>query len=310
MKTRKIFSKGKILQEKLFTFKNSFIKCKHNLKNFSFSKIKILFLNTNLLKIPLILSASAFLLKLQQKKSLFQENEFKKVYLNSTYVKKLEDLKEGEFSEFIFGENEKLKILVIKKFGNLYAYNNECSYQNNPLHKGDIIHDKIKCPLHGDTFNIFTGENLIGPSMDDLKKYELKLENNSTNNYYIEVEKSKNFKNKNKIFKKDPQDTNKYIIIGGGVEALSCAKSLRENGFKGEINIISEEKYLPYNKPAISKNIAIDNINKILLKDENFYKDYDINVQLNMEVIFINQINKEIKLSNGVVKVIFLFRIF
>ncbi len=211
------------------------------------------------------------------------------------------------------------KILVIKKFAKYYAFKNECPYQQNPLHKGILINTKIKCPLHGDTFNLFNGENLIGPALDDLQKFELKTEKaensisstasayNSINNknYYIEVEKNKNIINlrsRNKIYQKDPQDNTKFVIIGSDIAALSCAKTLRENGFKGDISIVSEEKYLPYNRTAISKAFLTD-VNKIMLKDEGFYNDYDINVQLNTEVVSVNYSIKEIKLSNGIVKV-------
>jgi len=299
MKSTKLFSKAKFLKDKLLNLKNSFTNRKNDLKHFSFLKLKSKFLNSNLFKIPLILAASAFLIKSQQKKNLFQEAELKRLYLNIS-KKKLEELNEGELAEFTFGvEAEKQRILIIKKLGKFYAFDNECPYQCNPMHKGILIHNKIVCPMHGDTFDLFSGENLIGPSLDNLKKFDLKINGKS---YYIEVEK-KNFKSKNKIYRKDPQNNTKFVIIGGGIAALSCAKTLRENGFKGEITIVSEEKYLPYNRPAISKGFVSD-VKSILLKDESFYKDYDVNVQLNTEVVLLNEDAKEIKLSNGVFKVI------
>jgi len=303
MKTNKIFTKKNFITEKLYSIKTSFYKGKNKLKVFALSKLKSIFDIRNILKIPLILTASAFFIQSQNQKNLYQDTDIKKLYLSKNQ-RKLEDLQNGELEEFTFGETEKIKILIIKKNGKLYAFNNECPYQGNPLHKGILIHNKIKCPLHGDTFDLFTGENLIGPSIDDLKKYKLKLDENSQNEnkYYIEVESIKTNKGKNKVYKRETQDNNKFIIIGGGISALSCAKTLRESGFKGEINIISEEKFLPYNRPAISKAIQIDN-NKILLKDDSFFRDYDINIQLNTEVAFINEVTKEIKLSNGNVKV-------
>lgn len=304
MKSAKLFPKAKVLQDKILNIKNSFSNFKSNFKSISLTKIKSKLFNRNLFKIPLILAASAFLIKSQQKKSLYQQTQYSKLYLSHN-KSKLEELKANQLEQFYFGvEDEKQKILVIKKFGKFYAFNNECPYQCNSLHKGVLIHSKIKCPMHGDTFDLFTGENLIGPALDDLKKYELKIEeSNNGKNYYIEVEKNKKLRNKNKTFKKDSQDNNKFIIIGGGIAAVSCAKTLRENGFKGEITIYSEEKYLPYNRPAISKAF-INDVNTILLKDESFYKDYDINIQLKTEVISLNEKSKEIKLSNGVVKVI------
>ena len=57
-----------------------------------------------------------------------------------------------------------------------------------------------------------------------------------------------------------------------------------------------------YNKAILHTLKNID-IKKCLIKDENFYKNYSINYLLNTEIISINELQGEIRLSNGTTKV-------
>ena len=44
----------------------------------------------------------------------------------------------------------------------------------------------------------------------------------------------------------------KVIIIGGGHAGANVAFSLRKDGFEGEIDIFSNEDFLPYHRPPLS----------------------------------------------------------
>ena len=62
----------------------------------------------------------------------------------------------------------------------------------------------------------------------------------------------------------------KVLIIGGGHAGANTAFALRKDGFDGEITIISDEGYLPYHRPPLSKdflkqNIAIEKLGLNLL---------------------------------------------
>ena len=79
-------------------------------------------------------------------------------------------------------------------------------------------------------------------------------------------------------------DKRRFLIVGGGVAGLTCAETLRQAGFEGEITIISKEKELPYNRTVLSKNIFGAEISRILLRDKKFFDDHDINVLSGTEV--------------------------
>jgi 3-phenylpropionate/trans-cinnamate dioxygenase ferredoxin reductase subunit len=45
----------------------------------------------------------------------------------------------------------------------------------------------------------------------------------------------------------------RVLIVGGGLGGLRTAEALRTNGFIGEIVIVGDEEYQPYNRPPLSK---------------------------------------------------------
>jgi 3-phenylpropionate/trans-cinnamate dioxygenase ferredoxin reductase subunit len=78
----------------------------------------------------------------------------------------------------------------------------------------------------------------------------------------------------------------KVLVIGGGHAGANTAFALRKDGFEGEITIISDESYLPYHRPPLSKdflkqNIAIEKLN---FKSADFYKEQKININLNTRI--------------------------
>lgn len=65
---------------------------------------------------------------------------------------------------------------------------------------------------------------------------------------------------------KTGNDPRRFVIIGGGPAGISAAESLRQGGFEGEIVMISEDSYLPYDRTILSKNISAP-INGILIRN-------------------------------------------
>lgn len=45
----------------------------------------------------------------------------------------------------------------------------------------------------------------------------------------------------------------KVAIYGNGASAYACIAGLRENGYSGEITVISSDSYIPYDKLKLTK---------------------------------------------------------
>ena len=50
-------------------------------------------------------------------------------------------------------------------------------------------------------------------------------------------------------------DAHELLIVGGGPAALSAARAYREAGGSGSVAIVTDERRMPYQRPALSKEL-------------------------------------------------------
>ena len=93
----------------------------------------------------------------------------------------------------------------------------------------------------------------------------------------------------------------KVLIIGGGHAGANVAFSLRKDGFEGEIDILSNEEFLPYHRPPLSKDFLKKNIEteKLFFKPEGFYAEQNISFHPNTSIDSVDTIAKEISAGNA-----------
>jgi NADPH-dependent 2,4-dienoyl-CoA reductase/sulfur reductase-like enzyme len=76
---------------------------------------------------------------------------------------------------------------------------------------------------------------------------------------------------------------NGIVIIGGGLAAARTAEQLRKSEYDGPVVIVSDEVYLPYDRPPLSKDVLQDHHkghDDVALKPAEFYTDNDITLRL------------------------------
>jgi len=91
------------------------------------------------------------------------------------------------------------------------------------------------------------------------------------------------------------------VIAGAGHAAGQTAISLRQGGFDGNITLVGEEPYAPYQRPPLSKKFlagAID-IQQLYLRQEQFYRDQRIELQLSTRIDTICRPERRLLLSDG-----------
>lgn len=68
-----------------------------------------------------------------------------------------------------------------------------------------------------------------------------------------------------------------YVIVGGGVAAISAAKAIRDRQEAAEISIFGDESGLPYNRVKLSKGLFTDlHSDNVLIKKEKWYHEHKI----------------------------------
>ena len=150
--------------------------------------------------------------------------------------------------------------------------------------------NEIQCHSHGAVFNIETGRVISAPATKSLHCYPIQI--NQTGEILIDIETSQDTR-PSTCSKCDCVD--KVVIVGSGASAVACGEELIENGFKGKVEIITEDTYEPYDRTLISKRFAHVPYTD-LLKMENV--DYlsgtsIININTNNKQIRVKQLKNE-----------------
>lgn len=91
-----------------------------------------------------------------------------------------------------------------------------------------------------------------------------------------------------------------YVIIGNGIAGVSAAESIRQFDPEGNMTIIGDETELPYYRPMIS--LVLEGtipVEKLPLRDRNFYDKLNIQPVLGERVTAIDAENKSLTIGNG-----------
>jgi len=91
------------------------------------------------------------------------------------------------------------------------------------------------------------------------------------------------------------------IIIGAGQAGAMTAITLRKKEFLGRILLISNEGYLPYQRPPLSKAFLTDTLltESLYIKSGAYYKKNNIDILMNETVQLIDRSKKNIILEDG-----------
>jgi 3-phenylpropionate/trans-cinnamate dioxygenase ferredoxin reductase subunit len=94
---------------------------------------------------------------------------------------------------------------------------------------------------------------------------------------------------------------NRVVIAGAGHAAGQAAATLRQKKFDGEILMIGEEPWYPYQRPPLSKKFLAGELpaDRLHLKPDNFYAEAKIEVRLRTRVEAIDRDDKSVSLSSG-----------
>ncbi len=101
-------------------------------------------------------------------------------------------------------------------------------------------------------------------------------------------------------FRRDTDE--KFVIIGGGPAAKSAAEAIRQRNREAMITIVTQEAYLPYNRPMLTKGIVTDfGYNGLAVEGEEWYQQNNIFFMANTTVMKIDTDAKliDVQLQDG-----------
>lgn len=90
-----------------------------------------------------------------------------------------------------------------------------------------------------------------------------------------------------------------YVILGNGAAGYYAAKAIRERDKTGTIVMISNEPYLSYNRPMLTKSIVAGlSAEQIAIADKTWYEKQNIFPMLSKEVVDVDTEQKEVVLED------------
>lgn len=214
---------------------------------------------------------------------------------SGTVVCGVDDLDDGQMKEVELLGN---KILLIRENAtSFHALGAKCTHYGAPLCSGSFLNGRVRCPWHGACFNVETGDIEDFPGLDSIPKFDVVIEGDQVivmaDKKVLEIQKRT--KPMSCAVKSVKQTV---LIVGGGPAGLVCAETLRQEQFQGEVIIVTKEKYLPYDRPKLSKALNIT-AEQITLRDKKFFKDNQIHVKLEDEAMKVNIETKTVSFKEG-----------
>ncbi|XP_060662826.1 LOW QUALITY PROTEIN: apoptosis-inducing factor 3-like [Drosophila nasuta] len=218
-------------------------------------------------------------------------------YTAPVAVCKTTDLADNEMKQLEFDADT--NILVVKQNGRFQAVGAKCTHFGAPMHTGALGQGRVRCPWHGACFNLETGDIEDFPGLDSLPCYKVDVSDGQVlvRAKHSDLAKSKRFKN---MVKRDPVDERCFIVVGGGPSGAVCVETLRQEGYTGRLIFVCREDVLPYDRVKVSKAMGLK-IEALQFRDEQFYKDHDIELWLGVSADQLVTASKELHCSNGYV---------
>lgn len=91
-----------------------------------------------------------------------------------------------------------------------------------------------------------------------------------------------------------------HLLVGGGIAAGNCARTLRRAGADGSILLVGREPDLPYDRPPLSKGYlqGSESRDDAVMEDASWYADHDVDVLTRTSVTALDLQARIARLSN------------
>lgn len=196
------------------------------------------------------------------------------------------------------------KVLVSQVLGKLHATSSKCTHYGAPLIKGVLAPDGcLTCPWHGAKFSVCKdGDIEDAPGLNTLQSFKIVIEDDLV---YVEVDpelvKATEFGRRPEKCRSTggkPKDQPGIVVVGGGSGGHYFVEEIRRLNYTGNVTLISQEPNLPIDRTKLSKALITDP-QKIAFRDENFYRDTEIDIKIGKTVDKINLEGQSVSLSDG-----------
>lgn len=215
---------------------------------------------------------------------------------NEVHVANTSDLRDGEMKEVAAGDT---RILLARNGDRFHAVSATCPHYGAPLVEGVLCGTRVVCPWHHSVFDVANGNLEEPPAFDALVCYDVHVRGAEI---FVNVPDETQDRRTPQMVKSDPNaDPRQFVIIGAGAAGYVAAQTLREEGFRGDIVMITREDRAPYDRPNLSKDYLHGHAEPewMPLRPDEFFNEHDIKLLLKREVTRVDARTKTITFEGG-----------
>ena len=194
---------------------------------------------------------------------------------------------------------DETRILLARVGDRFHAVSATCTHYGGPLAEGVLCGTRVMCPWHHAVFNVVNGDMVEPPALDALTCYDVRVEGERV---FVTIPEDGSDRRTPAMVQRDTAaDSRQFVIIGAGAAGYAAAQTLREEGFRGNVVMITREDRAPYDRPNLSKDYLQGHAEPewMPLRPEEFFKEHDIQLVLNKEVTLVDRRNKTIVFDGG-----------
>lgn len=92
-----------------------------------------------------------------------------------------------------------------------------------------------------------------------------------------------------------------FVIIGGGLAAASAAGTLREEGFDGDMTVVTAESHLPYQRPPLSKGYlaGAEGLDAVIVHPADWYPEHGVELRTGTTATALDPAAHRVTLDSG-----------
>ena len=183
-------------------------------------------------------------------------------------------------------------VIVVRHGSEVFAVGAACTHYKGPLAEGLVVGKTVRCPWHHSCFDLETGR-ADPPALDPVACWRVEHQGDRI----VVKEKLPDASPPNRTY----ADPGPMVIIGGGAAGLSAALTLKEEGYRGRITIISADRDAPYDRPNLSKDYLAGHAPEdwMPLRDQGYFSEASIDLILEATVTNLDTRRRRVELADG-----------
>lgn len=186
-------------------------------------------------------------------------------------------------------------VLVARRGDRIFAVGATCTHYGGPLVQGLLVDDAVRCPWHHACFDLHSGEALRPPALNPIPCWRVEI---SGGTVYI---REKLAEAPRRPRHKAPSDLKSIVIVGGGAAGNVAAETLRNEGYAGQLVMITADTAVPCDRPNLSKDYLAGNAPEdwVPLRSVDFYRERKIDLRLGTRVTSVETHERQVVIGDG-----------